>query len=58
VWNGRLSGCGGELDIVFFESGVLCVFDPVVNNEKSGVGARDVFCDCDAGESAVLVKFI
>ena len=32
--------------------------DFVVNNEKSGVGARDVFWECNAGENVVLVKFI
>ena len=53
-----MSGCGDELDSGFFKYGVLCVVDPVVTNEKSGVGARDVFWDCNAGESVVLVKFI
>jgi len=47
----------GVFDIGFCESGVSPAVDPVVNNEKSGVGARDVFCDCDVEESVVFVSF-
>ena len=41
----------------FCEIGVSLAVDLVVNNERSGVGARDVFCDCDAEESVVFVRF-
>ena len=33
--------------VIFFENGV-----------KSGIGIRDFCCDCDAGESVTLVRFI
>ena len=47
----------GAFHIGFCEFGVSPAVDLVVNNEKSGVGARDVFCDCDAEESVVFVRF-